>query len=219
MSNLLHPLVTVDIALFTVESQVLKVLLVKRLTDPFAGQWSLPGGVLRPHEDATLCETVRRVMRDKVRVELPLIEEVGTFNGATRDTRDWSISVLHLALLPMDQVEALVGERVLAVEWVDALAPDRELAFDHAEMLERAIAQLRCKCEAQLPLHMLPAQFTLTQLQRVCEAILGKPLDKSAFRRRLKDLHARDMEEVPGAFERGLQRPAQLWRPAMSAPM
>ena len=56
----------------------------------------------------------------------------------------------------------------------------------------------------------MPRQFTLTDLQRVCEAILGNPLDKSAFRRRLKN--SEGLVEVPDQFLRGAQRPAQLYR-------
>ena len=84
------------------------------------------------------------------------------------------------------------------------------MAFDHAQQLEIALARLREKVERHaLPLHLLPEQFTLTELQRTCEAILGRPLDKSVFRRRLKGMD--DLVELPGQFERGQQRPAQLY--------
>jgi len=75
--------------------------------------------------------------------------------------------------------------------------------------------RLRTKVERHaLPLHMLPQKFTLSQLQRICEIVLGRDLDKSVFRRRLKELHAQNLVEVNGEMARGVQRPAQLWRAA-----
>ena len=77
-------------------------------------------------------------------------------------------------------------------------------------MLAKALATLRDKvARGALPLHLLPAQFTLTDLQRACEAILGRDLDKGAFRRQIKD--AADLVAVRGEFQRGAQRPAQLY--------
>ena len=78
-------------------------------------------------------------------------------------------------------------------------------------MIEVATARLRRKVEQQvLPLHLLPDKFTLTRLQRVCEAIIGKPLDKGSFRRRLRA--EKSLVEVVGEFARGANRPAQLFR-------
>ena len=85
------------------------------------------------------------------------------------------------------------------------------MAFDHDELLAAAVASLRNKVERHaLPLHLLPEKFTLTELQRICEAVLGRSLDKGVFRRRLRD--SPDLQEVPGEFVRGSQRPAQVYR-------
>jgi len=209
----LFPFVTVDVALFTIDEQRVKVLLVKREEAPYAGCWALPGGALKPHLDGTLLDAVHRVMERKLSASLPWVEEVCTFNGANRDPRGWSLSVLHMALFPMDRIQAVAGLRVSEVKWADAELPLEALAFDHRRVLERAVQHLRNSVErGALPLQMLPEKFTLTQLQKTCEIVLGKSLDKSAFRRRLKELHAGDIEEIEGEFERGVQRPAQLWK-------
>lgn len=211
----LFPLVLVDVALFSVVDDRLKVLLVRRAEDPHAGKWALPGGILKPDVDADLASAAHRVMRGKLSVDLPHLEEVCTASGSNRDERGWSVSVLYLALLPMDQVQAVVGEKIKALEWIDPSAMTSVLAFDHGILLARAMKRLRQKVERHaLPLHMLPEKFTLTQLQRTCEVILGRDLDKSVFRRRLKEVHGSDMMEVVGEMQRGLQRPAQLWRAA-----
>lgn len=217
MSNTreLYPLVFADIALFSVLDDRLHVLLVRRSEDPLAGKWALPGGILKPEVDKDLLGTAQRVMRGKLSVDVPFLEEVCTASGPHRDERGWSISVLYLALFPMDQVNAAVGNKIDALKWVDPFAANAPLAFDHSELLNKAITRLRTKVERNaLPLHMLPQKFTLSQLQRTCEIVLGRDLDKSVFRRRLKDLHGQELVEVTGEMVRGLQRPAQLWRAA-----
>lgn len=206
----LYPLVGVDVALFSVDNERLQVLVVKRAAEPAVRQWALPGGILKPHLDTSLEAAARRVLAHKVSVELALVDEVSTFSGPDRDPRGWSVSVLFYALLPRDRVDALVRNKVEALEWTDACAPDHRLAFDHSIQLAAAVKKLRAKVEAgKLPLHLLPEKFTLSQLQRSVEVILGQPLDKSSFRRQLKS--SGDLVELD-EYERGAQRPAQLFK-------
>lgn len=210
MNRELYPLVGVDVALFSMDEEGLKVLLVRRSQEPEAKRWALPGGVLKPHLDKSLEDAARRVLAAKVSVELPHVDEVRTFSGLDRDPRGWSLAVLHYALLPRDRVGAVVRSKVEAVEWVDASAPGHRLAFDHAEQLTAAVQKLRAKVVSSvLPLHLLPEKFTLTQLQKVVEGILGHPLDKSSFRRRLKE--SSDLVELD-EFVHGAQRPARLYK-------
>jgi ADP-ribose pyrophosphatase YjhB (NUDIX family) len=209
-SERLFPLVSADVALFSVADDRLQVLLVKRAREPELHDWAMPGAVLKPSLDRNLEATARRALRDKVSIELPHLESVATFSGADRDPRGWSVAQLFLALLPRDQVNAVTGTKVEAVKWADAALAGR-LAFDHAVQLEAARQALRAKVERHtLPLHLMQRHFTITDLQRVSEAILGCALDKGAFRRRLRT--SADLVEVPHAFVRGAQRPAQLYR-------
>ncbi|MCF8212079.1 MAG: NUDIX hydrolase [Rhodoferax sp.] len=215
----LYPSVMVDIAIFSVDESGLRVLLVHRANEPQKGLWALPGGFLKPDVDATLEAAARRVLIEKIGVDTPHLEEVCTFSGKDRDPRGWSISVLFFALLPRDQVQAVVKAKVDAVEWVDARNHGLAMAFDHSDHLNRAIDVLKRKVARHaLPLHLMPTNFTMTALQRACEAILGLSLDKSVFRRRLKaDIEKQppeipDLVEVAGATETGHQRPAQLYK-------
>ena len=206
----LYPLVGVDIALFSVDDERLQVLLVKRAAEPAAKQWALPGGILKPHQDMSLEAAARRILAHKVSVELALVEEVCTFSGPDRDPRGWSLSVLFYALLPRDKVDALVRNKVEALGWADASVPGHRLAFDHSKQLAAAVQKLRAKVKSgKLPLHLLPEKFTLSQLQRSVEVILGQPIDKSSFRRQLKS--SADIVELD-EYERGAQRPAQLFK-------
>jgi 8-oxo-dGTP diphosphatase len=209
----LFPLVMADIALFTVQDRHLRVLLVKRQEEPAAGEWALPGGFLLPDVDRDLDATARRVLHRKTRVDVPYLEQVTTVSGPDRDPRGWSVCTLYYALLPHDRISAVKGEKTEAIAWCRARSPEHACAFDHADLLSRAVSALREKVQRHaLPLHLMPARFTLTELQHTCEAILGDDLDKSVFRRRIRDDPWLQM--LPGEFVHGPQRPAQLYRAA-----
>ena len=209
--KMLYPLVVVDIALFCVDDNGLNVLLVKRSNEPARGLWSLPGGLLQPERDPTLDSAARRVLREKIGVEVPYLSEVRSFSGPDRDPRGWSIGMLFFALLPRDHINAIVTDAVDQVEWVSERRIPHMIAFDHSEQIDTAVQLLRDKVERRvLPLHLMPSEFTLGALQKTCEAILGRPLDKSVFRRRLKgspDLIALDVRNTGSA-----QRPSLMYR-------
>jgi len=207
----LFPIVAADVALFTVLEDSLRVLLLKRKDEPQAGVWALPAAFLKPDRDSSLEHTARRALEDKTRVAVPHLEQVSVFSGPDRDPRGYSVGVLFYALLPVDKATAVAGEKATNVAWSDVAHLKRPIAFDHREMIELATTRLRQKVEQLvLPLHLLPETFTLTQLQRVCEAVMGKQLDKGSFRRRLRSEKA--LVEVAGEFERGANRPAQLFK-------
>lgn len=207
----LYPIVNTDVALFTLADAQLRVLLIQRANNPAPKGWALPGGMLNPEIDNSLDDTALRILASKTRVALPHLEQVATYSGPDRDPRGWSVSTLYYALLPSDKVPAVAGDKTEAIEWCDPERPGHRLSFDHAVMLSQALATLRDKvARGALPLHLLPRQFTITELQRACEAILGRELDKGAFRRQLKT--SADLEIIDGEFVRGAQRPAQLYR-------
>lgn len=209
--KMLFPLVTADVALFTLIEHRLRVLLIQRAEAPSIGDWALPGAILRPDEDESLDDTARRALASKACVDVRHLEQVTTFSGSQRDPRGWSVSTVYYALLPSDQVPAAAGDRTEAIEWCNPDSPGYPLAFDHAQLLAKALKQLRDKVQrGALPLHLMAEKFTLTDLQRACEAIVGRPYDKAAFRRQIKDEPA--LIAVDGEFLRGSQRPAQIYR-------
>lgn len=209
----LFPLVSADVVLFTVVDWELRVLLVKRENDPAPDTWALPGGLLRPDLDASLDDTAMRVLGSKVGVAVRYLEQVMTVSGPVRDPRGWSVSTVYYALLPGERVPAAAGASVTAVKWCSPVALPHPLAFDHDHLLGEALTRLRVKVrQGALPLHLLSQKFTLTDLQRACEAVLGTRLDKGAFRRLIKDEPALCL--LPGEFLRGPQRPAQLFQAA-----
>ena len=207
----LFPIVAADVALFTVLEDTLRVLLLQRENEPQSGAWALPGALLDPDLDSSLEHTARRALAAKTRIEIQHLEQVSVFSGRDRDPRGYSVGVLFYALLPVDQAPAVAGAKATDTVWSDVAHLRRSIAFDHREMIDLATTRLRQKVSRLvLPLHLLPAKFTLTHLQRVCEAVMGRRLDKSSFRRRLRSDST--LVEVPEEFEVGAYRPAQLYR-------
>lgn len=208
------PFVRLELAVLSIVDGRLAVLLGRRAQAPHAGQWALPGGVLRIDLDENLGAAAQRVATERLGAPLPFIRQLGAVGGRARDPRaPWALSVVYRALLPVASLELLPGKRLEQLEWrpADEAAADPGLAFDHAALVGDAVAATRREIDVlDLPFGFLPAQFTLGELQVCCEAILGHRLDKSSFRRRLDD---RDLlEAVPGAMRTGAFRPAQLYR-------
>jgi len=188
-----RPLVSVDVVIFTVLKERLKVLLVHRpdtATDPCPGAVALPGGFIDVAVDASLHACALRKLREKTGFQAPYLEQLGSWGSATRDPRGWSTTHVYFALVPAPEFsEATAVAASAASEWaeVDA-ALGLRLAFDHSEILVAAVERLRGKVEyTSLPAFLLSEPFTLPQLQRTYEVVLGRPMDKSAFRKRMLD--------------------------------
>jgi 8-oxo-dGTP diphosphatase len=198
--------VTVDIVIFTIQSGVLKVLLVKRGAPPFLGQFAIPGGFV--HEDEHLDQAALRELQEETGVADVYLEQLYSFGDLARDPRGRVITVAYFALISADR-PLKAGTDATAAEWwpMDQLPA---LAFDHARILACALERLRNKLEyTTVGFQLLPEKFTLTELQGVYEAILGKQLDKRNFRRKLFLLKI--LKPLP-EYRRGGQRPAQLYR-------
>lgn len=208
-----RPLLTVDVVILTLRQDRLQALLMKRAAEPFRGAWALPGGYIHAEEDGDLDAAARRILRDKTGIESPYLEQLQGFGNARRDPRGWTATFAYFALIASDDLVLREGANAEEVAWHE-LEGDRlahAVAFDHAEIIARAVQRLRSKVEyTSLPVHLLPAKFTLPDLQRVYEQILGRRMDKSAFRKRMAE--ADFVEPVAGERRPASNRPAQLYR-------
>lgn len=209
-----RPLTTVDLAIFTVREGALQVLLVKRPDEPgepHRGAWALPGGFVDIKQDRDLETCARRKLKEKTGVASLYLEQLGSWGGKERDPRGWSATHVYFALIA-DPGEPLAGANAPEAAWYSVMGDGVKprLAFDHKELLAAAVNRLRSKVEyTSLPVYLLPREFTLTELQRVFEIVLGRPVEKSAFRDRIK---AGDFIEAVPRLRVGQQRPAQLYR-------
>jgi 8-oxo-dGTP diphosphatase len=212
-----RPSVAVDVALLTVvpgtRADQLSVLVHRRSEGVGAGQWALPGRFLRPNE--TLEQAALVALREKVGVQGQRPRQLRVFDEQGRDDRGWVLSVAHVDLVPFDwlppelrsdcRVAPLVGEAVQA-----QLPGNERLFFDHDDIVRTAVAAIRDDYRWKPdPSRLLGDAFTLYDLRRLHEAVLGETVpQKDTFRRRMApQLDALD-ELEPGR----VGRPAKLYR-------
>jgi len=197
---------TVDVVLFTLQDGRLQVVLVRRERDPYERQLALPGGYIHADEDIDSQAAARRVLSDKTGLISPYLEQLFTFSGGARDSRGWSVSIAHYALVSIDVLMSQDNTRFTLLPADDL----PQLPFDHNRIIDFAMDRLRNKSTySALPCHLLPKVFTLTELQQTYEKVLGYRLDKSAFRRKINDL---DFLEAIDEVRMGVHRPARLYR-------
>jgi len=201
--------ITADIVIFTIRDDELQVLLVRRGIPPFERRWAIPGGFVLPNE--SLDEAARRELREETGVEDVFLEQLYTFGEPGRDPRGRVVTVAYYALVSPDRAPPLAGSDAAEARWWPAARVPRPLAFDHDEILATALERLRGKLSyTAIGFELLPKKFTLSQLQRVYEAILGEELDKRNFRKRVDALGvAKPLNET--AIVGGAGRPAQLF--------
>ena len=203
-----HPALTVDIVIFTIRDGRLQLLLIRRGGEPYRGNWALPGGFVEMDEG--LEQAARRELEEETGVSAAYLEQLYTFGRPDRDPRERVITVAYYALIPSDKLQLRAASDAEAVGWF-AMDNLPELAFDHDEILAMAYRRLLAKLDySTIALQFLPAEFTLSELQAVYEAIQGAPLDKRNFR---KWIVAKGLIEETGEERRdGAHRPARLYR-------
>lgn len=199
--------VTVDVLIFTVEHDQLKVLLVKRGNEPFKGKWAVPGGFIQKGE--SLDDAALRVSREKTGVKDLYFEQLYTFGSPKRDPRSRIVTVAYFALIPSQKLQKIKSRSVQETAWYPIKSAPT-LAFDHKEILTYAISRLKTKASySSIGSALLPRMFRLSELQNIYEIILDQPLDKRNFRKRMMSfniLKATGKKDLDGAH-----RPAMLY--------
>jgi len=195
----------VDVIVFTVDERDLKALLVKIRGGPFAGKWAFPGGMVGIAEP--LDTAAERELTAQTGLDDLYLEQLRTFGKPDRDPRARVVSTAYFALAPRKAVRRS-GGRYADVAWfpVRRLPP---LAYDHDTMVAHALERLRSKLEyTNIVYSLLPAEFTLGELQDLYETILGRCLDRRNFRRKI--LATGLLRALPRQ-RRGPHRPATLY--------
>lgn len=211
-----HPIfsVTVDIAIFTVADDELRVLLVRRGQEPERGRLALPGGFAGLDED--LADAARRELVEETGVEDVVLEQLATYGAPGRDPRGRVVSVAHIAVIA-EQAEARAGTDATEAGWhrVEPLLRGRNrLAFDHRQILTDAVERVRSKLEyTTLATAFVGPEFTLTELRRVYEVVWGAEFDAGNFQRKMRqteDFVVETGRTRPSPVGRG--RPAATFR-------
>lgn len=205
-----RPSVTVDIVVYGYDGgKQLKLLLIRRGSDPFKGHWALPGGFVDMGED--LETAALRELEEETGVKDLFVEQLFTFGKPGRDPRGRVISVAYFSLVNLQDHPAVAASDADKAEWfsIDEL-PD--LAFDHADIIDIANNRLSAKVRYQpIGFELLPEEFTLGQLQQLYETVLNVKdgFNKRNFRTRI--LRTGILEEV-GRQQNVAHRPAVLYK-------
>ena len=177
-----HMAVTTDCVIFTYEDRQLKVLLVRRGGEPYKGCWAFPGGFLQLNE--TTMEGALRELHEETGLEAAAIGELGVFSDPDRDPRERVITIAYYALVKPSEV--IGGDDAEEAAWfsVDHLP---ELAFDHDKIFQAAMERLRRDIHFEpIGFDLLDETFTIPDLQRLYEAILGVKFDRRNFQRKIR---------------------------------
>ena len=178
-------LVSVDCIVFGFEGDKLKLLIGRRQMDPGRGEWSLYGGFVGAKE--CLEDAANRVLLELTGLKKLYMRQVGAFGAIDRDPGERVISVAYCALINVNDYDDSLRIQH-GLEWVN-LEDMPKLYSDHNEMVGKAIGMLRRRINTEpLSFNLLPDLFTLTQLQKVYEAVLGEEIDKRNFRKRIKQI-------------------------------
>ena len=178
-----RPALAVDCVVFGMDDENLKVLLIQRDLAPFAGEWALPGGFV--HVDESVDAAARRELQEETGLNNVFLEQLYTFSAVDRDPRERVVSVAHYALVNLleHRVQAATDARQAAWFQVHDVP---SLAFDHAKILDMALARLRGTLSYRpIGFELLPKKFALSQLQHLYEVVLERELDKRNFRKKV----------------------------------
>ena len=203
-----RPAVAVDCVVLGLDTDDLKVLLIRRGVEPWKGAWALPGGFVGEREG--LEAAARRELAEETGIGEVFLEQLYTFGEPDRDPRHRVISVAYYALAKLSDFKLTAGTDAAGAGW-HPLSKLPALAFDHAAIIDAAVARLRGKVRyAPIGFELLPLRFTLTQLQRLYEIILERDLDKRNFRKKILSL---DLVIDTDEMQTGVRhRAARLYR-------
>jgi len=205
-------LVSVDCIVFGFDGRELRVLIGKRQMDPGRGEWSVYGGFVRSNE--SIDDAANRVLMELAGLRNQYLRQVGAFGRIDRDPGERVISIVYYALINVNDYDEKLREKH-GVEWmaINDLPP---LYSDHRSMIQKARQMMRETITHEpIGFRLLPKLFTLTQLQKVYEAISGEELDKRNFRKYINDMYYLERTEL--IDKKSSKRGAHLYRFNLSA--
>lgn len=198
-----HPFVCTDVVVFRIDTQEsdnyrklpeakLSVLLYKRQSEPFEGKWCLPGGFL--NIDETPEDNIKRKLAEKSPLTDCYLEQLYTFCDVQRDPRGRVISIAYLGLLPDtrcagDWFTVSTEGNNMTLRKGSICLTEASFGFDHYNIIQKALERLRAKLGyTDIVFNLLPKEFTLSQIQYVYEAVLGRKEQAANFRRKIADM-------------------------------
>lgn len=185
-----HPAVTTDCVVFGFDGRNLNILLIERGGEPFKGCWAFPGGFMNIDETAE--QGAMRELCEETGLKLSYLKQFGTFTAVNRDPRERVITIAFYALARKSDVHG--GDDAAKAQWFP-LEDVPQLAFDHDYILRKATEQLKKDIHFEpIGFDLLDEQFTMPELQRLYESILGVHFDRRNFYKKM--LQTGILEEV-----------------------
>ena len=176
-----HPAVATDCVVFGFDGRGLLVLLIERGLEPYKGLWAFPGGFMRIDETTEAC--ARRELAEETGLDIRVLKQLGAFSGVHRDPRERVVSVAFYALVRPSEVTG--GDDARRAEWFP-IEEVPQLAFDHDFILRKAMQQLHKDIYFEpVGFELLDREFTMSELQRLYEAILGVRFDRRNFEKKM----------------------------------
>ena len=201
-----HPVVAVDAVIFTVKENKLNVLLTKIKYGPFIGKWGVPGGIVEINE--TLDEAAKRELFEKTGTKNVYLEQLYSFGKLKRDPKTRIVSVAYFALVESNKVKLETTKKYEDIKW-SPINKLQKIAYDHNEIINYALLRLKYKLEYTNVIYsLMPQKFTLGNLQKVYEIVLGKKLDKRNFRKKILSLNLVKEEGIEVGVS---HRPSKLY--------
>lgn len=199
---------SVDAVVFGYEAGTISVLLIKRKYEPFKGMWAIPGGFVL--QDESLEEAVERELKEETGVEINYLEQLYTFGSPKRDPRSRVVSIAYFGLVHPNAFDIFAATDAEEVQWytIDKLP---QLSFDHQEILQFAITRLRAKITYEpIGFELLDEKFPFSDLEKLYTTLLGRPIDRRNFRKKILSLDI--LDELDEKISKGSGRPANLFK-------
>ncbi len=198
--------VAVDIVIFTILDNALQVILIQMKKRPLTKKWAFPGGLIANSE--SLDDAAKRELAEKAGVKNVYLEQLYTFGHPKRDPYGRVVSCAYFALINSESIKLETTEKYSGVKWFNVKKLP-EFAYDHVKLAKYALQRLHWKLEyTNVVYSLLPRRFTLSNLRRVYEIILGRKIDRRNFQRKVLSLN---LLKTTRRRQFGKHRPAVLY--------
>ncbi len=199
---------TVDAIVFGYNAGKISILLIQRKYEPFKGRWAIPGGFVL--EEESLEDAVHRELKEETGVSINYLEQLYTFGRVDRDPRGRVVSVAYFGLIHPDGHTLEASTDAELAQWfeIDNLP---ELSFDHKHILNVAIERLKGKITYEpIGFELLETKFPFSDLEKLYTTLLGRPIDRRNFRKKINSLNI--LDELDEKVSLGAGRPASLFK-------
>lgn len=199
---------TVDAVVFGYHQGVISILLVKRKFEPFKGQWALPGGYVLNYE--SLEQAVQRELIEETGVNINYLEQLYTFGTPERDPRGRTVSVAYVGLVQPSVYTLSASTDAEEVQWFN-MKELPQLSFDHNVIIQKAIQRIQNKITYEpVGFELLDPKFPFSDLEKLYATVLGRPIDRRNFRKKMMSLKV--LDELDEKSSKGAGRPANLYK-------